>query len=688
MRKFLIVFTVVCVWINQTSAQTQTMVKIDTARKKQAPISNKTTNKADSSNNKAQTEKFVKRDSAYSKLTTNRIEEKHLKTDTAELELKVCDFEKDANAMVLFDQAIIAFGNFNTVIERHKRIKIFNDKGKSEANVRIEYNNKFGAEHILAIIGKTINMNNGKIEYTTLDQNLIYNEHTDKTKDAVVFSMPNVKAGSVIEYAYIWERGFSRNTPDWDFQGDLPTGYSEVNVLMSPALTFSALYRITDAFVKDTVSAQGYGHVWALANVPSFKAEPFMRSEPDSRQSIKLVLSSIQFNGKTSDIAASWSMIGSQIANLKEFNKPYYQIIDDEGLVEKSKALKTSDEKIAFLFNQIKTSMKWNEEKNWLSKDGIKSAWKKKSGSWGEINMILCQLLNKAGVKSYPMLVSSRDNGKMLSNFVDVFQINKLVAYIPVDSAKYFILDASNKFNFYNEIPFDQLNSNGLYLDKEKGKYGLVFMKKDQPIKQITFIDAEIKPDGTMTGIGQINSFSYSKSASLELYKTLEEKKYMDYLRDNDNSLKIKSLKFENKEVDSLPLTQTIEFNLDLPGTDDKYIYFNPNLFTSLHDNPFIRENRASDIDFGSVNIFAINGRYKIPAGYKVEALPGSMNLLMPDKSISFKRLLAAEDGFITVHYVISYKKSTYPQSDYPIIRAYFKKMHDMLNEQIVLKKY
>lgn len=59
----------------------------------------------------------------------------------------------------------------------------------------------------------------------------------------------------------------------------------------------------------------------------------------------------------------------------------------------------------------------------------------------------------------------------------------------------------------------------------------------------------------------------------------------------------------------------------------------------------------------------------------------------MPDKSITFKRVIGEQEGYIIVNYVINYVKSLYPLADYPDIHAYFKKMNEILNEQIVLKK-
>ena len=98
--------------------------------------------------------------------------------------------------------------------------------------------------------------------------------------------------------------------------------------------------------------------------------------------------------------------------------------------------------------------MKWDEQKEWQSYHGIRSAWKKKSGNWGEINMILLRLLRESGVDAYPLLVSTRDNGKLIADFVNFDQINKLVTYVPIDTAKNYVLYASEKYNFYKEPPF------------------------------------------------------------------------------------------------------------------------------------------------------------------------------------------------------------------------------------------
>ena len=145
-----------------------------------------------------------------------------------------------------------------------KRIKIFNDNGKDEANIRIELDNKYGRETVLGVEGETINLVNGKLEYTKLDPKLVYGERTDNNKSALVFTMPNVKAGSIIEYRYMWSRDFSRKFPGWDFQCDLPTRYSQLDVFVNPILNFKVYLLTSKPFVLDTLSNHRYGHIWAM----------------------------------------------------------------------------------------------------------------------------------------------------------------------------------------------------------------------------------------------------------------------------------------------------------------------------------------------------------------------------------------------------------------------------------------
>ncbi len=190
-----------------------------------------------------------------------------------------------------------------------------------------------------------------------------------------------------------------------------------------------------------------------------------------------------------------------------------------------------------------------------------------------------------------------------------------------------------------------------------------------------------------MTGTGQINSFSYNRIDDIDAYKTDGEEKYIKSLQNGNNDLKITALKLDNMEVDTLPLLQNFNFTLNLSGSDDNYIYFKPNLFSTAFDNEFLSETRLTDIDFSCLGSDAVSGIYKVPAGFKIDAMPKSVSMAMSDNSITFKRIVAAQDGSIVVRYSLNFKKSIFFKEDYPEFHDFFKKLSELMNEQIVLKK-
>ena len=611
------------------------------------------------------------------------------KIDKADLELKACDFEKDANAEILFDKGEIYFDQtYNIVIERHKRIKIFNDNGKSEANIRIEYYSANRTEYVSGLQAQTINLNNGAVEILKVDKKQIFTEIIDKYRSAMVFSFPNVKPGSVLEYKYRLTSTSIGNFPDWYFQSSLPTRYSELSTNVPDVLYYKQLVNLHYPFVVDKTNSSN-AHIQAIANIPSLHDEPFMGSRSDNSERILFQLLSIRpTNGFTQTFQDSWKKVGESKVQEEDFGGQVNRKLNGEDvIITKAKSLKTDDEKIAYVFNEVKNTLKWNDAYTRYTNDGTVKAWEKKIGNSTEINLILTHLLKKSGVKVYPMLVSTRSHGRVNPGYPSLYQFNTSVAYVPVDSNKYYVLDATNKYNIYNQVPKDYLNSFGLFINKEDQLYDLAFLDDKDPVRQVVLINAEIKPEGKMSGSADISSFAYNRVNCVKKYKTDGEKKYIDFLRNDNNNMKIASVTFENMEVDTLPLRQKMDFNLDLTGADENNIYFNANLFTDLKTNPFLNETRTTDIDFGYRDNYMITGIFKIPAGYKVDALPKSITMMIPDKSVVFKRMIAEQDGSLMIRLTVDFKKSLYFKEDYAEFHEFCKKMYEMLNEQVVLKK-
>ena len=601
------------------------------------------------------------------------------KVSKEDLELKQCDFEKDANAEILFDIGTANSQEFG--FTRHLRIKVFNDFGKAAGSVRLDFLNSKVLTGIKDLEAETINLENGQLVTTQLDKKQIYLEKTNNLQGAVVFAMPNVKAGSIIDIQYN-----ATFTGIWYFQNNIPTRFSEINTDFPSVVgrEFKFVPHVKQAYVVDKGRATDFTQDKALADIHSLPNEAFMGSRNSNRQRVEYLGIISSFN--------TWAQIGELVQKYIDANQNIdVSFSGEKAILDEAKKLKSNNEKIAFIYDQVKANLKWNNVINFFPQNSPQKVWDTKTGNSAEINWIVYHLLKKAGINALPLIIGDKNASKMNPFLPDLYAMANMVVYIPIDTAINYVLDATNKYNLYNAIPVDELNTYGLCLDKknefDEKKYQMVFLADDAPAIQAAFVNAEIKADGKISGTADLTSFDYNKINTTEKYKKDGEQKYIDYLKNNDNNVKIAGLKMMDMEVDSLPLSQHFDFDVNLNGADGNYIYFNPNQFNFIGENPFKSEERFSDIDFGYRSNYSLSAVYKLPAGYKTDSLLKSITIITPDESIVFKRIIADNEGTLLIKYILDHKKTIYFRNDYPDIRVFYKKMFEMLNEPVVLKK-
>lgn len=602
--------------------------------------------------------------------------------DVNQLKISECPFEKTASAMVLFDVADVKYSYSSISMTRHKRIKVLSAKGTSQADIKIEYYGVDHSEFISDVQAETVNLEDGKAEYTPVDKKNIYTQPIDKYRVALVFSFPKVKPGSVIEFQYHWSTPYMYNFPDWEFQTDIPTCFSQFDGKFD-MYRLSIFKKGNRPFLIDSAinkSAARPQHIWAMKNVPSYKQEPYVPDSEDGYQRIYF---------RRADVPTTWAQIGDGFLKADDFGGQLERSLPgEEAIVAKAKTFAHDEDKIAYLFNTVKNTMTWDKTDLCYTIDGTRKAWTKKTGNSTEINLILYRLLNESGVGFVqPVVFSTSTESQVEPNYPSYYYFDKTALICVPDSTHRYLLDASAKRNSYNEIPVDMLGTNVLYIEPKLKYFGILKIEPTKSTTTITYVNADILPSGSLKGTAQLSASSYSKHHELRLYDKLGDKEYQNKFKAANNQLSITSLKLEDAEVDTLPLKENIDFNLELPGSDDKFIYFSPNIFTGIDDNPFASETRLTGVDFRYLKKIIINGRYKIPEGYKVESCPKSLLTYMPDKSITFKRVAGEMEGYIIVNYVIDYTRTAYDVGEYGDLREFYKKMFELLNEQVVLKK-
>jgi hypothetical protein len=625
------------------------------------------------------------------------------KIDKEDLLLKECEFDKDAEAYKLLSYGDVHYEilaeNFNIITERRTRIKILKEKGLDQANIKIPFYSQSNYENIRNISAVTYNLDNaGNVVTTKLEKSSIYLKPINNQLSEVSFTLPDVKVGSVIEFKYTDAKKTIGSVDDWYFQDDIPTRLSIYRILIPSVFRFATqvlTYQNVDLkkdvrndnlFYKgSTISNESEERTYTLKDVPALREEPFMGAEKDYLQRIVSQLGRIEYpNGSVEDVRSTWPKLTEDLLKNEDFglqlkkNLPHTKSLDDS-----LKLVQGDFKKMVLVYDYVRRNMNWNGSENIYSSQGIKSAWDKKSGSNAELNFVLIDLLRDAGLKAYPMLVSTKDNGTVNTLYPFLDQFNNTMACVFIDDEKYF-LNAADKYNPAYLIPYDVLDNDAFIVDATNGGWVKLSNKKDT-WKSVVTLNADITPDAVMQGKATVYNYGYSKNPRVKKWEE-DKKSFEDYFTKDFTGIKVKNVEVKNQEIDSLPLQEKLDFSLPVNASGE-YKYFTINLFQGLEKNPFIADDRKTDIDFNYPQSYTLLGKVDIPEGYEFDELPHNIRMIMPDSSITLKRLIQADSTSIQFRINLDFSRSFYSAADYPLLQEFYKKLFNTLNEQIVIKK-
>jgi Domain of Unknown Function with PDB structure (DUF3857) len=630
------------------------------------------------------------------------------KVDVADMEMKDCDFDKGADAVVLIDYGNIYYDRgtaglsvFKTVFERRTRIKILKEKGITHADIALQYYTHNNEERILWLTANTYNLNaSGKVQTTEVKKNSIYSKKIDGNYSKMIVAFPDVKVGSIIEYSYTIERE-TYNLRNWYFQGRIPVRYSEYQLKIPQIFRFSVQSMGADSIedkqevVNELISGnegvietKSLKSSYKMRNLPGIKDEPFMGSAKDYMQRLEFQMIQIVYPDKrVIDLSVKWKDVIKNRLNTDEgFGKQLgKKVLNAKLFVEEAKQIIDTISRMRFIYKYLQKSMNWNgDEDNVYTESGIVRTWETRTGNVADINLLLINLLNEADIAAVPVLLSTRDHGLTIPTYTNITQFNTVMAYVAIGD-KTFVLDATDKAISYILIPAKIANTAGFILEGKTGRWKDMLSGKST-CKLIAAVQAEIDEAGNMKGTGLVNCYDYARVQRVREYAEDKQKFKDEFFLNPYQGFKIDDIIVNNTEADSLPFEQKIKFTNQL-NSSGEYRYFSMNLFAGLESNPFIAEKRISDVDFGISQEYILFGNYSIPPGFVFDGVPENIMMITPANDIVFNRITNVEANLLNVKMTVEFKNTFYTADSYPDFREFYKKLMDKLNEQVVIKK-
>jgi len=606
-----------------------------------------------------------------------------------EISMKECSFEPEAPAVILVDEGMTDYaGNSRMMTFYHQRIKVLKEEGKSYADFSASYQSEYDLEDITDIRAVVINFDEaGNKSVEEVQKQHIYRKKVSDKYTEVSFTFPNVKVGSIIEYRYqLAAKHYGRHR-DWAFQSTIPVLRSSYEFRSPPNLEMSYRVQKDERYPVVIKPKRATNSIFfEMRDLPAFSTEAYMDSRIDYVQRVIFEISKYEGQFSVRNFMSNWNEVTKELFSRDDFGSQLKVRIDDCMEFIKTNVQSRSDfEKMQLLHQYIRKNIRWNNVHSLVSEDGVRDAWNKKSGNSATINLLLINLLNKAGLNAYPMLVSERGNGRINKSMPFISQFNSVYAAVMIGE-RFYYLDGTDPYTRCGLVPFKILNTTAFIADHKQG--GLIDIA--EPVEKgtkIVAVDAELGADGSLSGTVMVNSKDYERLERERNYHRNTSNYVKEYILPDAGNVPVTDFAIKNIDADSLALIESYGFRAAISETGG-YYFIDPQMFTGNGTNPFLSKNRFSRINFGSRKTHIFSMSIKIPEKFSVDALPKSVKMTNADKTLSFSRdfVFNEQTRQLSARAKLDIGKGIFEVDEYEALREFYKKMYDLLDERIVLK--
>lgn len=620
-------------------------------------------------------------------------------------DLKLKTYEKDSttNALVLYEygNSYVDNSDYDLRTEIKRKTKIFNKEGFNQANVTVYlYKSSSSAyESIKKILATTYNLEGDKVTKTQLKEDDIYYEEYNENITMAKFTMPNVKEGSVITYSYEIRSPYMQKYHGWEFQSDIPKAYSEYNT----SIPGNWLYHIklvggkklsTNTMDIKKQCLQMYNGAsadcsiakYVMKDIPAFIEEDYMTTEDNYLARIEYELETFRgMDGRVEHYTKTWKDVDKELRTEKDIGRQLKksvgieELLPPEALTETNLLKKAKD-----IYNYVQTNYTWDESFHIFKDVSIKDVIQDKSGNVGSVNILLHNILKESGIDVKPVFLSTRGNGHATTIYPVITDFNYLIVQATINEKSY-LLDATDKFLSFGEIPFRCLNQYARVVDFKNGSN---WIDIDPKTKSSVLYNVSLNFDEEQNLVGTVNSRTtgYHALNSRKAYFPNPDH-YINQLQDKSIDIVISDHSVKNSTETSPQFTETYNINYEAEDIAET-IYLNPFLLPFFKENPFKLQERTYPIDFGYKDNYIYMLKLNLGDEYEVSELPNNARIGLPNKTGNFSFSTNVLGNSINMVFSLNFNEAIYPPEYYPYLKELMNKVVNIqTNSLIVLKK-
>jgi hypothetical protein len=505
--------------------------------------------------------------------------------------------------------------------------------------------------------------------------------------------MPDIRNESIIEYSYYIESPFFLHLQDWEFQTDIPVQYSEYKIGLIPFLAYR--YRIQGTNTLDVMDHKTnrqnrqYGrhtfnnvdYTFIKKYIPSFKDESFISSRDDYIMKLDFQLFEFtRYDGTKQTIMSTWPELAKELLTDEDFGK--YIKKSEKDAEKKFKSLLSLEQAERFdtIVKIVKRNYKWDKYSGKYARHSLKEFNKTKSGNIANINLYAIGMFRALGFEAEPIIIGTRDYGKVVTDFPFSDSFNYVLALVRIDD-KLKLVDAVDGFLPNELVPANCINGNGFVVKRDREEW-INIMNSNISERRISLI-IELHPK-----VQKIEGDCLIKSTG---FKAANERKHY-YFRPSEYKEGFKNKGFQI--IDSIsqkhlfetnkPFITEFRFNKNLEQFDN-LLLLSPFADLTKGENLFKQDTRTLPLDMIYKEAYTYSTTIKLPEGYKMESIPAPVKV--DNDNVFFLYDVKITGQNIQVYGSYQFKKTSYTAKEYPQLKAFMNKVIDKLGEQIVLEK-
>ncbi len=515
------------------------------------------------------------------------------------------------------------------------------------------------------------------------------------------FNLPAVKVGSVLEYSYTIKRKYIEELPDFYFMNTQPTLYSRIRLINSKYIRYEATpvnMQRPPHFIEQKIDTSSVPKVfsipqpepvlidnWYEFNVPALHEEPYITSLDDYRWKMKFMWKS--FGNPRQVLGKSWDIVAAELRQQNGLEDNMSNYSDLKKIGERFQK-KISDKRVRIdsVFRYVNSHVTYDGSTGVFSKDNLDKIIKGSPGNQSAINQALIVILRGAGFQAEPLLISTRDWGKILSDFPSIYQFNGMIAYTKIED-KPFFMDATQKYSIPNLLPAKLINGSGLLLKKKSYQWVTISPDKSVYAMEVT-VDGKLDNQGNLSGTLESVQHGYlAQKIRDQMHTDLGERDIIHQdLLGRYTQPTIKNISIENVHEYEKPIHIKADFVIpQYANSFQSGLEFSPLIVGYQMKNPLGDDNRSLPVTLQAKEMLKAHFQIKMPDGYRLKHRSDRMELKIPGARLSFH--YNSISNILSYDFNVEVLRKNFGQDLFPQLISMYQKWVELSRTNLFISK-